>query len=200
VDDSVDPVWHDLSVISQPKPRMTYAEYLALEKRSAEKHEYLRGEVWAMAGGTPTHAKLQVNVSSALSAALRGRPCGVYSSDLRVRVQATDRSTYPDVTVVCGKRETASDDEDAVVNPVVIVEVLSASTEASDRGEKFAHYQRLPSLMEYVLVNHEKQRVEVFRRGAGIWEYVAFEEGQTVHLKALDVNLDMTELYSDPNA
>lgn len=186
---------------AQPKPTMTYAEYLALERTSPEKHEFLRGDVWAMAGGTPVHAKLQANCIAALIAALKGRPCGVYSSDLRVRIVATDRSTYPDVTVVCGKRETARDDEDAVTNPVVIVEVLSDSSEASDRGEKFAHYQRLPSLQEYVLVNHRRRQVEVFRRSGGVaWEYVPFADTASADLKSLDVMLALPDLYADPNA
>jgi Uma2 family endonuclease len=188
-------------VIAQAKSRMTYAEYLALERTSEVKHEYLRGEVWAMAGGTPTQAKLAVNASSALTVALRGRPCGVYSSDLRVRIEETDRSTYPDATVVCGKRETARDDKDAVTNPIVIVEVLSESTEASDRGEKLAHYQRLPSLMEYVLINHAKRLVEVFRRGTGAkWEYIPFGDGELVELASVDVKIPVGELYDDPNA
>lgn len=113
------------AMVAQAEPVMTYAEYLELERRSEEKHEYLRGEVWAMAGGTPGHAKIAANVTGALIAALRGKPCGVFSSDLRVRVTETDRSTYPDVTVICGKREAAADDENAVVNPTLIVEVLS---------------------------------------------------------------------------
>lgn len=189
------------SMTADPKPRMTYAEYLALERTSAEKHEYLRGEVWAMAGGTPRHALMQANCSRLLGAALAGKPCGVYSSDLRVRIEATDRSTYPDVTVVCGKRDVAKDDSDAVTNPVVIVEVLSETSEASDRGEKFAHYRRLDSLKEYVLVNHQRRLVEVFRRGSGIsWEYFPFGEQDRVELKSIDVTLAIEEIFRDPNA
>jgi Uma2 family endonuclease len=179
---------------------MTYAEYLELERTSEEKHEYLRGEVWAMAGGTPGHAKIAANVTGALIAALRGKPCGVFSSDLRVRVTETDRSTYPDVTVICGKRQAAVDDENAVVNPTVIVEVLSDATEASDRGEKFAHLQRLPSLQEYVLVNQREQRVEVFRRGQGTtWTFIPHTSGQVV-LASIDATLDFADIYADPTA
>jgi len=186
---------------AQPKPRMTHAEYLAGEQTSDVKHEYLRGEVWAMSGGTPAHARIQQNVSTALAIALKGKPCGVYSSDLRVRIVSTDRSTYPDVTVICGKLETASDDPDAVVNPHLIVEVLSDSTEASDRGEKFAHYRRLESLQEYVLVSQQTQRVEVFRRGEGVtWTFIPVREGELVEFKSLDVRLDLTDVYANPNA
>jgi Uma2 family endonuclease len=108
---------------------MTYAEYLAAEAVSDVRHEFLNGDVWAMAGGTPEHAALALAVGSELRQALRGRPCRAYSAPLRVRVVETGLSTYPDVTVVCGQLETALDDEDAVTNPIVLVEVLSESTE-----------------------------------------------------------------------
>lgn len=179
---------------------MSHAQYLELERRSEEKHEYLRGEVWAMAGGTPSHARIAANVIGTLIAALRGKPCGVFSSDLRVRVVETDRSTYPDVTVICGKREIAADDENAVVNPTLIVEVLSDATEASDRGEKFAHLQRLASLQEYVLVSQREQRVEVFRRGEGAtWTLLPYTSGR-VALSSVDAALDFADIYADPTA
>ncbi len=176
---------------------MTYAQYLELERTSPEKHEYLRGEVWAMAGGTPSHARIATNVLVALANALKGKPCDAFGSDLRVRVVETDRSTYPDATVVCGKRQVASDDVNAVVNPVVIVEVLSEATEASDRGEKFAHLQRLPTLQEYVLVSQKEQRIEVFRRGAGTtWTLLPHTSGR-VALESLGVALDFADVYAD---
>jgi Uma2 family endonuclease len=186
---------------AQLQPRMTYPQFLEFERTSDAKHEFLRGEVWAMAGGTPSHALLAANVGGQLTTALRGRPCAVFNADLRVRVEATDRSTYPDVTVVCGKREHANDDPNAVTNPIVLVEVLSEGTEASDRGEKFAHYQRLVSLCEYVLVSQSSHRVEVFTRdGNNVWRYQAFGDGQVVALDALGVSLDVSALYLDPTA
>ena len=179
---------------------MTYAQYLALEEPSLVKHEYLHGEVWAMAGGTPSHARIGMNVGIALGNALKGRPCVVYSSDLRVRIEETDRSTYPDITVVCGKSVAASDDANAIVNPTLIVEVLSDSTEASDRGEKFAHLQHLPSLKEYVLVSQKLQRIEVFRRGEGsTWMLLPFTSGR-VPLLSVDAVLEFAEVYADPLA
>ncbi|MCC6525818.1 MAG: Uma2 family endonuclease [Polyangiaceae bacterium] len=187
-------------MIAAARRVLTHAQYLALEASSDAKHEYLRGEAWAMAGGTPRHAKLAANVTAALTTALRGKPCGVFSADLRIRVEETDRTTYPDVTVVCGKREIARDDELAVVNPVVIVEVLSDATEASDRGEKFAHLQRLPSLQEYVLVSQAEPRIEVFRRGAGTTWVLTPHTGGRVELASLGVALDFAELYADPTA
>jgi Uma2 family endonuclease len=178
---------------------MTYAEYLAQEATSLEKHEYLRGDVWAMAGGTPTHARLCGNVTIALGLALRGRPCAVFSADLRVRVEATDRTTYPDVTVVCGQPRAAADDADAIVNPTLIVEVLSDSTEAFDRGEKFAHLQRLPSLQEYVLVSQREQRTEVFRRGEGATWTLLPSTGGAVELRSVGASVDFADIYADPH-
>lgn len=186
---------------AQPEPRMTYAEYLALEARAETRHEFLRGEVWAMAGGSPRHAVLCANVARLLGNALKGRPCSVFTADLRVRVDATDRTTYPDVTVVCGKRTTSAVDAQAVTNPAVVVEVLSESTEASDRGEKFAHLQRLESLREFVLVSQVERRVEVFSRSEGnVWTYAAYGPGGSARLPSVEVQLELDALYDDPTA
>jgi Uma2 family endonuclease len=185
--------------VSQPAApvHMTHAEYRAHEATAATKHEYLRGEVFAMAGGTPEHARLQARMAGELARLLAGRPCEAYSSDLRVRVVETDFSTYPDLTVVCGQLETAADDADAAVNPVLLVEVLSDSTEASDRGEKFAHYRRLPRLREYVLVSQRAHRIEVFRRAAGrSWEYIERGPGETVRLESIDVEISVDAVYA----
>src|ERR1700690_3482561 len=112
---------------------MTYAEYLAFEEKSDTRHEYIRGEVFAMTGGTPSHAGLAAAVARLIGNALVGKPCRVYSSDLRVRMPATEMATYADVTVVCSKLKTAEDDKNATINPTLVVEVLSPSTEAYDR-------------------------------------------------------------------
>ena len=179
-----------------------YAEYLALEARGDGKHEYIAGTVYAMAGGTPEHARLQMNVGSALLAGLRGRPCAVFSSDLRVRIDATDRSTYPDVTVVCGAMKTSPIDKDAVTNPTLLVEVTSESTEADDRGDKFGHYRQIPTLQEYVIVSGRAPHVEVWRRNErGRWE-LADEGGpqSILHLGSIDVKLDVGSIYANPLA
>jgi Uma2 family endonuclease len=120
--------------------RYSFADYLAFEEASTTKHEFLDGEIYGMAGGTPEHAALSVAVSSALLAQLRGGPCRVYSSDLRVRVHATGLATYPDVTVVCGEVQRDPESVTTVVNPRIVVEVLSDATEAYDRGQKLDHY------------------------------------------------------------
>jgi len=178
---------------------MSYAEYLAAEATSDTRHEYLRGQVFAMAGGTPEHGALAASITGALIAALRDRPCRVFNSDVRVRIRATDLTTYPDLSVVCGRLERDDEDQNAIVNPVLIIEVLSDSTEAYDRGEKAAHYRRLPSLQEYVLMSQHRPRVEVFRRReAGHWELHEAAEGQQIELVSVGCTLDVAELYRDP--
>ncbi len=187
--------------VGVPEPlHMTYAAYLAAELVSETKHEYLRGEVYAMAGGTPEHAALQAAVLIELGMALRGRPCRTYGSDLRVRVEATDLSTYPDITVVCGSLETSVIDPHAATNPMLIVEVLSDSTEAYDRGEKFAHYRRVPSLREYVLVSQHELRIESFYKSEqGVWMLDEAGPGGTLRLAALEgVSLDVDLIYRNP--
>ena len=179
--------------------RMTYAEYLAAEATSTSRHEFLDGAVWAMAGGSPEHGALAAAIIGQLQNALRGKPCRVYTSDVRVRVHATGLSTYPDVSVVCGVLETAPDDPEAITNPVLLVEVLSDSTEAYDRGAKAARYRRVPSLREYVLVSQTETLVEVQRRNAsGSWEILEARPGQTVELTSVGAVLDVGAIYANP--
>ena len=131
---------------------------------------------------------------------LTGKPCVPYSSDLRVRIEVTDWSTYPDLTIVCGADQFAKDDPDAITNPTVIVEVLSETTERSDRGEKFAHYQRLPSLQEYVLVGQDQPRIEVFRRREKAWLLTIDEAGDVVQLESLGIAFEIDAVYADPRS
>lgn len=180
---------------------MSYAEYVAHERSSTTKHEYVNGRVYAMAGGSPEHARLSQAIGAELRDALRGQPCAPFSSDLRVRVAATGRTTYPDLTVVGGKLEHASDDADAITNPTAIVEVLSDSTENADRGDKWAHYQRIASLREYVLVSQKSQRVEVFSRDErepSLWHYRDHGPGDAVTLPSLGVSIEVDVVYRNP--
>ena len=190
---------------------MTYEEYLAFEAGSDTKHEWLRGEVFAMAGGTPEHAGLAASVVGELRASLRDRPCRVFSSDLRIKIAATGLSTYPDASVICSKLETSPDDPQAVLNPIVLIEVLSDSTEGYDRGEdcpsrplrveKFAHYRQIPSLREYVLVSQHERRIEVQRLNeAGHWELHEASAGESVELASIGCRLSVDEVYRDPLA
>jgi len=184
--------------------RMSYPEYLSLEAASETKHEYLDGEVFAMAGGTITHGALAGAVITALSIALRDRACRVLSSDVRVRSKATGLATYPDVTVVCQKIEVDADDAHGILNPTVIVEVLSDSTEGYDRGAKAAHYRRIPSLREYVLVSQREPLIEVYRRNErGNWElFVEARAGEVAELTSCGtpIALDVDTIYRDPLA
>ncbi|XXT24328.1 Uma2 family endonuclease [Sorangium sp. So ce429] len=183
------------------KKLCSYAEYLDQERASPTKHEFLNGEIFAMAGGTPEHARLCASVGAELRAQLRGRPCAVYSADLRVRVQTTGLSTYPDVSVVCGKLERDLEDKDAALNPSVLVEVLSDSSEAYDRGQKFAHYRHIPSLREYVLVSQHEPRIEVFHHNEDdSWTLREARAGQGAHLEAIGCTLSVDEVYQDPLA
>lgn len=184
--------------MAEPAKQQTYAEYLALEEQSEEKHEWNDGLIYAMAGGTIEHSRLSSAIGGELRAALRGRPCTVFDSDLRLRAEATGRATYADVVVVCGERRTHPEDEHALTNPTLIVEVLSKSTEASDRGEKFSHYRRMPSLQEYVLVAQEEPRIEVYRREGDTWVLREYGPGGQVALASLDVTLDLDTIYRDP--
>lgn len=146
--------------------RATYSlhEYLLLEEYANVKHEYLDGAVRAIAGASPEHGAITMRIGAALIPRLRGPGCTVYSSDVWVRVQATGLSTYPDLSVGCGERQVDPLDPQALVDPVVLVEVLSPSTEAYDRGEKCHHYQRIPALREVLLVAHDHMEVEIRRR------------------------------------
>ncbi len=188
--------------VAEPaRQKYSFQDYVALEAMSPVKHEFLGGHVWAMAGGTPEHAAVAVNVSTLLSVALRGRPCRVYSSDLRIRVMATGLGTYPDVTVVCGSPQFDLQDANGhtVVNPTVVVEILSPSTEDYDRGEKLAHYQRIDSLEEIVLVAHSERRVHVWRRQGATWVEQIFSSG-AANLESVSCTLPLDEIYRDPLA
>ncbi|MFT3775337.1 MAG: Uma2 family endonuclease [Minicystis sp.] len=179
----------------------TFAEYLAIDEGSEVRHEYVNGEVFAMSGGTLEHSQIAANLISTLSAQLRGRPCVVYTSDARVRVRATGLATYPDVTVVCGAIERDPENKHTITNPVVLVEVLSDSTEGYDREEKFSHYRRIPSLREYLLVSQHEQRIEhLSRNDDGSWTLRDVTPPEIVRIPSIGCELSLAEVYRDPLA
>jgi Uma2 family endonuclease len=185
------------------RQRFTFDEYLLLEEIAEVKHEFLAGEVWAMAGGSPEHAAIIGNVTTLLNVLLRGQRCRGHSTELRVRVKATGLGTYPDVTVICGRLERDPDDRTGhtAINPRVVVEVLSPSTEDYDRGEKLSHYQTIASLEEVVLVAHDRPEIEVIRREAdGTWSRHIAGAGQSVRLTSIACDLAVAEVYRDPLA
>lgn len=184
---------------AQSKPRLTYAEYLDQEAASTEKHDFVNGEAYAMAGGTIEHGALASAIARDLGAALAGKPCRTFSSDVRVNVEATGATFYPDLSVVCGRLETAASDAHAITNPLVIVEVLSERTEAYDRGAKAFHYRRLPALKEYVLVSQSERRVEVQRLNErGVWELHFAGPGERFELTSLGLSLSVDAVYANP--
>lgn len=179
------------------KSRSTYAEYLAGEEASSQRHEFHDGTVVAMAGGTPEHSLLVARALVTLGNALAGGPCALFESNLRVYLAASRRALYPDASVVCGKLTRAEEDRDAATNPRVILEVLSPSTEAYDRGEKFELYQSLPSFQEYVLIASQRVRIEVVRRDVGgTWRHEYFGPGGHVQLASVNVMIEVDEVYS----
>jgi Uma2 family endonuclease len=178
--------------------RVSYAEFLALEARSEQRHEFAAGIVFAMAGGTIEHGRIIARLVGLLGGALAGKPCVALASDVRVRIRAADRASYPDVLVVCGTIERDDGDEQAVVNPTVIIEVTSDSTESLDRHEKLADYRRLPSLREYVLVSQRERRVEVYRRVAPRrWSLDEQGTGESVTLTSVDAVMAVDDVYTD---
>lgn len=183
------------------RQRYTFEEYVELEDGSSVRHEFLDGAVWAMAGGSPEHAAVTANVVRLLGTALLGRRCRVFSSDLRIRVRETGLGTYPDASVICEDVELDPEDRKGhtALNPVVLVEVLSPSTEAYDRGEKLAHYKRIESLREVVFVAHDERRVDLWRRVDDRFTQLTFREGERLELTSLPgVSIAIDEIYFDP--
>ena len=178
---------------------MSFGEYLQVEERNPVKHEYLDGVAFAMAGGTAEHARLSASVGRVLGNRLAGRRCGVFSSDLRIHARARGLATYADVTVICGKTEFDPEDKNqtTVTNPTLLVEVLSPSTEAYDRGEKLAHYKEIGSLKVVLLVSQETRSIEAWRRSSTGWENAVHREG-AVPLPELGCELSLDEVYANP--
>lgn len=179
------------------QPWVDYDTYLSIERETDRKHEWLDGRVYAMAGGTLEHGQLSVRIGSELLRLADACGCRVFSSDAKVRVLATGLATYPDASVVCGEIERDPKDRNAIVNPVVLVEVLSDGTEAYDRGEKFQHYRRVPSLRDVVFVSQHQPYVEVYSRdAAGRWVLSTAAAGERVSLTALDGVVEVDRVYA----
>jgi Uma2 family endonuclease len=183
-------------VVALPHHRYSFDDYLAVEEMGPVRHEFLDGAIFAIAGGTPEHAALSAAVVVLLGGHLSGRPCRPYSADLRLRIPETGLATYADAAVVCGEPERDPSSHTHVTNPVLLVEVLSRSTEEYDRGEKREHYQKLASLRDYVLVTQDRRRIEVFSRSdGGEWQHKVFAAGDEVALPSIDCRFDLNELY-----
>ena len=178
------------------RSKLSPTEYLEWERAQPVKHEYFDGEVFAMAGGSPRHNALGVGMSAALRSALLERGCAVFSSDQRIGIDGGTRYVYPDVSVVCGGVQLQAGTSDVIVNPTIIVEVLSEGTEQYDRGLKWVSYQQLPSLTDYVLVSQAEVRIEHYRRDAGgRWSYRSFGPGERVELTG-GATLDVDAIFA----
>ena len=183
---------------SQTQTRFTTEEYLTLERKAQYKSEYLNGEIFAMSGASRNHNLICVNISAVLHTQLRQRPCEVYAGDMRVKVSPTGLYTYPDVVVVCGEPQFEDTDLDTLLNPTLIMEVLSQSTEDYDRGTKFEHYRTLASLQEYVLVAQDKCHIVHYTRQAdNTWVLSETTRREDLlHLPSIGCDLSISEVYA----
>lgn len=171
----------------------TFKDYLLVEEMNPVRHEYLDGEIYAMAGGTVLHAALAASVLTSVGPQLGS--CRTFTSDLRIRALATGLATYPDVTVVCGPVETDPESKDTVANPSVVFEVLSPSTIDYDLGEKFEHYRQIPSLRAVVYLWQDRRQIEIRTRTENAWRTETFGAGRVAALEALGCTLDVDALY-----
>ena len=194
--------WYARGVTVLARQFFTFDAYVELEAGSPIKHEFLDGQVWAMAGRSPEHAAVSGAVIRLLGQALAGRRCRVFTSDLRVRVVATGLTSYPDATVICGSVELDPADRSGhtAINPTFVAEVLSPTTEDYDRGEKLAHYKRVAALREVALIAHDEHRVELWRRVGDHWTLLTFRGGEVVTLESLGCALEVDAIYFDPLA
>ena len=184
---------------SLPSYHVSPEEYLALERKAEYKSEYIDGLIYAMAGGSERHNLIAANIIIALGAQLRTRPCRVYPSDLKVRVPNSTRFFYPDVSVICGDTQFADDEKDVILNPVLIVEVLSESTAAYDRGKKFLSYQQIDTLKEYLLVSQDEFLVECYaRQNSDTWLYFKMSglDSPSLIMPYLQCELDLRDIYN----
>ncbi|ADE13350.1 protein of unknown function DUF820 [Nitrosococcus halophilus Nc 4] len=181
----------------QVKHYYTPEEYLALECQTDTKSEYFAGEIFAMVGASPAHNLIVANMIGELRQQLKGRPCRVYANDQRVKVSPTGLYTYPDIVVTCGDERFDENDRDTLLNPRVIIEVLSKTTESYDRGEKFEHYRSLDTLVEYLLVAQERPHLEHYRRHPdGQWLFSdASGLEAVIEFPAIDCRLVLAEVY-----
>lgn len=175
-------------------PKLTPTEYLAWEDQQAVRHEYISGEVYAMSGGTVNHGQLAANLTILLGNHLRGKGCRLLSSDVKVEIEKTRNYVYPDVSVTCDERDRSA--VQFIRYPCLVAEVLSPSTEAYDRGDKFKLYRRSSSLSDYVLISTDKMEVDLYRRTEGDrWEIINYAAGDTLSLESMELTFPIEQLF-----
>ena len=184
---------------AMPVPRLTPEQYLEIERAAEFKSEYFDGEMFAMSGGLLPHSLISAALITALTVTLRGRKCRAFGSDTRVRVVKQGPFFYPDVSVYCGEPQLADDYKDTLLNPTLVIEVLSPSSEAFDRGKKFAAYRRIDSLREYVLVSQTEPNVESYlREPDGRWTLTEFSGTDAIcSLKSIACEIPLADIYRD---
>src|SRR5437016_4754840 len=184
-----------------PLQRLTETEYLEIERDAEFKSEFFDGEMFAMAGGTPQHSLIATNLAREFGNRLKSGHCVPYNADLRIKIEATGLCTYPDLSVICGPLQFAAGTDDTVLNPTLLVEVLSDSTEGYDRGKKFEHYRQIPALQEYLLVSQKEPRIEQFiRQPDGRWllsEAAGLDA--SLELPSLCIRLSLAEVFAKVN-
>lgn len=183
--------------LAQPKNLYTPEEYLELERKSEIRHEYIDGEVFEMAGAGKRHNRISTNIIRLLDSQLLERDCNVYASNMRVKIASTGKYTYPDIVGTCGGDEFEDERDDTLLNPTLLIEILSKSTEAYDRGTKFEFYQTIESFSEYILITQEPVRVEQFvRQDKNTWTYLEFRNPEDIiELNSIDCELLLQDVY-----
>lgn len=183
--------------MEEPIKFITEEEYLAYELKSDHKSEYFDGQIMDMAGASERHNAISMNLSITLGMQLKNKDCQVYAGDMRLKVENTGLYAYPDLQIVCPEKKFSDDKPDTLLNPVVILEILSDSTESYDRGAKFAHYRQIPSLKEYVLISQNQKKIEKYQlNSADRWELEeTTENNQTIEISSIGCGLELAEVY-----
>ncbi|MCO5239898.1 MAG: Uma2 family endonuclease [Chitinophagaceae bacterium] len=184
--------------VAYGKQKFTIEEYLAMEEAATEKHEYYKGEIFAMSGPKMPHNIIFRNLFVGLANKLNGKRCQPFGSDMRVHIEANTLFTYPDISIICGEPETLNNDNWNVVNPAVIIEILSPSTKNYDRGEKFKLYRDIPTLKEYILVDSENIHIEIFRLNqSNHWELEEYSSSEeTLYIRTINENISIADIYN----
>jgi Uma2 family endonuclease len=177
-------------------PKLTPEEYFAWEEQQLERHEYIDGKVYAMSGGTINHSDIAMNFGTMLKNHLRGSGCKTLNSDARIKIFESNKYVYPDLSVTCDDRDKST--PQYITHPCLIIEVLSPSTEAYDRGNKFKLYRKNPSLTDYVLVESERMAIDLYRKDeSGNWYILNYEAGESLDLKSIGLIFPIERVYED---
>ncbi len=182
---------------AQPEPHISEEAYLESERSSTIKHEFFHGRIYAMTGAKESHHLIAANTLASLHSQLRQKPCRVYPSDMRIKVLHTGLNTYPDIVVICGQPQFTDEVRDTIVNPTVIVEVLSSSTERYDRGMKFQNYRTIDTLQDYILISQDHHHIECYtRKESGLWllqDVDGIEE--KIPIQSIECTLHLEDIY-----